>query len=446
MKPLMQKLSSKLALLILLFWWQASPAEDLVTVYGLALNNDAELMIAESNYLAAIEALPQARSGRKPQISLNAIGTARESDNSETGDNDSDTYGYSLNLTQSLYNNEIQGNINVAEANSAAELARLKAARQDLILRTAETYFRILAAGDNVEFAYAERTAIERQLEQAQKRFEVGLIAITDVQEAQARFDTAESEVILAENIRENAFQSLVVITADTSIKNLAPLGDDLVLSLPDPSIAEPWVLLALNNNLDLVASQQDLNAARYERDKNARSGYPTLDLTASYADNDINGDEVRNNISGDYEQEDVTLGIELQVPLYTGGRISAEQAEAESNFVSAKNTLLLQTRLARQQSRTAYLDVVSGISQVRARKQALESSNIALAATQAGFDVGTRTSVDVLISLRETYRAQRDYAGSRYEYLLNKLRLKQAAGLLKEDDLFEINRSLIQQ
>ena len=437
----MQKLRSKLALLILLFWWQASLAEDLVTVYGLALKNDAELMIAESNYLAAVQALPLARSGRKPQISLNASGSARESDNSETGDNDSETVGYSLNLTQSLYDTEIQGDINVAEASTAAELARLKAVRQALILRVSETYFGILAAGDNVEFAYAERTAIARQLEQAQKRFEVGLIAITDVHEAQARFDTAEADAILAENILDNAFESLVLITADSSVKKLAPLGDDLNLSLPNPMIAEPWVLLALENNLDLIAAQQDLNAARYERDKNSRSGYPTLDLTASYADNDVDGDEVR----GDFQQDDLTLGIELQVPLYTGGRISAEQAEAESNFVSAKNTLLLQTRLARQQSRTAYLDVVSGISQVRALKQALDSSNIALAATQAGFDVGTRTSVDVLLSLRETYRAERDYARSRYDYLLNKLRLKQAAGLLKEDDLFEINRWFIQ-
>jgi outer membrane protein len=386
-------------------------------------------------------ALPLARSGRKPQISLNASGTTRESDNSETGDNDSETVGYSLNLTQSLYDTEIQGDIDVAEASTAAELARLKAVRQDLILRVAETYFGILAAGDNVEFAYAERTAIARQLEQAQKRFEVGLIAITDVQEAQARFDTAEADAILAENILDNAFESLVVITADSSVKKLAPLGDELMLSLPDPMIAEPWVLLALENNLDLIAAQQDLNAARYERDKNARSGYPTLDLTASYADNDFNDDEFR----GDYDQEDVIVGLELQVPLYTGGRISAEQAQAESNFVSAKNTLLLQTRLARQQSRTAYLDVVSGISQVRALKQALDSSNIALAATQAGFDVGTRTSVDVLLSLRETYRAERDYARSRYDYLLNKLRLKQAAGILKEDDLFDINRWLIQ-
>jgi outer membrane protein len=425
----------------LLFWWQASSAEDLVTVYGLALKNDAELMIAESNYLAAIEALPQARSGRKPQISLDASGTARESDNSETGDNDVDTVGYSLNLTQSLYDTEIQGDINVAEANSSAELARLKSARQALILRVSVTYFSILAAKDNVEFAYAERTAIGRQLEQAQKRFEVGLIAITDVHEAQARFDNAEAQVILAENILENAFQSLVVITADSSIKELAPLGEDLKLSFPDPIEVTSWVALALSNNLELIAAQQNLNAARYERDKNSRSGYPTLDLVASYADNDVDDDFL-----GDSQQDDLTIGIELQVPLYTGGRIGSEQAQAESNLRSAQNSLLLQSRLASQQSRTAFLDVVSGISQVKALKQAFNSSNIALEATQAGFEVGTRTSVDVLISLRETFRTRRDYAGSRYEYLLNKLRLKQAAGILQEDDLFEVNLWLILQ
>jgi outer membrane protein len=425
----------------LLFWWQASSAEDLVTVYGLALKNDAELMIAESNYLAAIEALPQARSGRKPQISLDASGTARESDNSETGDNDVDTVGYSLNLTQSLYDTEIQGDINVAEANSSAELARLKSARQALILRVSVTYFSILAAKDNVEFAYAERTAIGRQLEQAQKRFEVGLIAITDVHEAQARFDNAEAQVILAENILENAFQSLVVITADSSIKELAPLGEDLKLSFPDPIEVTSWVALALSNNLELIAAQQNLNAARYERDKNSRSGYPTLDLVASYADNDVDDDFL-----GDSQQDDLTIGIELQVPLYTGGRIGSEQAQAESNLRSAQNSLLLQSRLASQQSRTAFLDVVSGISQVKALKQAFNSSNIALEATQAGFEVGTRTSVDVLISLRETFRTRRDYASSRYEYLLNKLRLKQAAGILQEDDLFEVNLWLTQQ
>jgi outer membrane protein len=147
----------------------------------------------------------------------------------------------------------------------------------------------------------------------------------------------------------------------------------------------------------------------------------------------------------GDARQDELLVGVELQIPLYAGGRIGTERAESAARFTSAQNNLLLQNRLASQQSRIAYLDVVSGISQVTALKQALASSNLALEATQAGFEVGTRTSVDVLISLRETYRTQRDYAGSRYQYLLNKLRLKQAAGILTEDDLKEVNNSLTQ-
>jgi len=287
----MQKLSSKLVLLLTLMWWQASPAVDLTEVYRLALKNDAELMIAESDYLATIQALPLAESGRLPQISFNAIGQTREADNSETGTNSSDNLGYGVNLTQSLYDTEIRGDIRVAESNSAAALARLKSIRQDLILRVSESYFGILAAEDNVEFAYAERNAIARQLEQAQKRFEVGLIAITDVQEAQASFDNSEAQVILAENILENAFQSLVVLTADTSIRKLTPLGENLKLSLPNPATVQSWVFLALNNNLDLLAAQYRLDAARYERDKETRNGYPTVDLVASYEDNDRSND-----------------------------------------------------------------------------------------------------------------------------------------------------------
>lgn len=438
MAPRMQKLSLKLVLPLVLGCCPPLLAQDLVTVYGLALERDAELQIAEANYLAAVQSLPLARAGRKPQLSLTASGSLRESDNSETGDNDNQTVGYSLNLSQSLYDNETTGNINAAEASSAAELARLQGARQGLILRVAETYFDVLAAHDNVDFAYAERTAIARQLEQAQKRFEVGLIAITDVHEAQARFDSAEAQAILAENVLENAYQALVVITDDTSIRDIARLGARLALSLPDPANAAAWVELALQNNRDLIAAQQVLNAARFERDKRARRGYPTLDLVASYGDRDVDDD-----LLGDSQQEDLSVGIEFEMPLYTGGRISAEQAQANSELRSAQNSGLLQTRLAQQQSRTAYLDVVSGISQVKALKQALDSSNIALEATQAGFEVGTRTSVDVLVSLRETYRARRDYASSRYDYLLNNLRLKQAAGILQEDDLFAINRSL---
>ena len=436
----MQKLTIKLLFLLFFGSGQALAAQDLIAIYGLALENDAELLIAEANYLAAVQSVPIARAGRKPQVSLDASGSRQESDNSLTGDNDIDTVGYSLNLTQSLYDNEITGNINTAEASTEAELARLQAARQGLILRTAENYFGVLAAHDNVDFAYAERTAIARQLEQAQKRFEVGLIAITDVHEAQARFDTAEAQAILAENLLETAYQALAVITGDVTIRDLARLGEKLDLVVPEPADIERWVSASLEFNRDLLAARRDLDAARFERQKRNKRGYPTLDLVATYADTDTDDD-----LLGDRDQEDVILALEFQMPLYTGGRISAEQSEADSQFVAAKNSVLLQSRLASQQSRTAYLDVVSGISQVNALEQALESSDIALEATQAGFEVGTRTSVDVLISLRETYRAERDYASSRYEYLINTLRLRQAAGILRDDDLFQINRWLIQ-
>jgi len=435
----MYKLRLSTALLILVGCWHSAYAQDLLTIYELALKNDAQLQIAEANYLAAIEALPQAQSGRKPQIFFNADGTYTDTSTTNVGDGKTDTLSYSLNLTQSLYDAETQGNVNSAEATTRAELARLQSVRQAVALRVAEAYFAILAAHDNVDFAYAERTAIERQLEQAQKRFEVGLIAITDVQEAKARYDSAQASAILAENVLENAYQALVVITGDPSIRNLARLEKKLDLTLPDPADANAWVDVALQNNRDLIAAREDLNAARYDRDKRNRRGYPTVDLFASYEDRDTNSD-----LLGDFKRDDLTLGVQLEIPLYTGGRITSEQAQGEALLVSAQNNTLLQTRLASQRSRIAYLDVVSGISQVNALAQALESSNVALEATQAGFEVGTRTSVDVLISLRETYRAQRDYASSRYQYLLDKLRLKQAAGTLTQEDLSDINRLLV--
>ncbi len=409
-----------------------------MTIYGLALQQDAELLIAEDEYLAAIENVPLAESADGLQLFFNANGSLRESDHSETGSNSTDTLGYSVDLSKSLYNTDISNDISAAEVTAAARFAELEATRQALILRVAETYFDILAARDNVEFAYAERKAIERQLEQAQKRFEVGLIAITDVQEAQARFDSAEAQAIQAENGLETAFQALTVITGQTSIRELIPLGDNLELTLPDPADAEQWVDRALQNNRQLQAARQNLNAARFARDKSSNNRSPSLDLTASFADSYVNDD-----LLDDYDQKDVTVGLQLQIPLYTGGRIGAERAQADAEFRAAQNAVLLQNRLASQQTRTAYLDVLSGISQVKAFAQALESSNVALEATQAGFEVGTRTSVDVLVSLRETFRAQRDFASARYDYLVNTIRLKQAAGILNEDDLIDMNRWL---
>ncbi|MCP3690150.1 MAG: TolC family outer membrane protein [Gammaproteobacteria bacterium] len=415
-------------------------AQNLIDIYMLATQQDTEMRIAESEYLAAIKVLPMASSTYKPQIQLSANMASSESDSDLAGENNADSYGYTLSLYQSIYNAENIALIDVAEAQVAKAEADLAVSRQDLIIRVAESYFYVLAAEDNVEFAIAEINAIGRQLEQAQKRFEVGLIAITDVHEAQARYDSAVAQELLARNLLDNAIQALQVIISETSGLQLTKLGQKLELSIPAPENSAQWVKTALKNNPSLVSSLAVLSTAKYTREQVASSDTPTLDFIASYTDTSLDTDT-----SGKYDEQDIFLQIEFNLPLYTGGLISAQKQQAESQYQSAKDAALLQRRLTSQQTRNAYLGLVSGISQVKALRQALSSSTTALEATEAGFEVGTRTSIDVLVSLRGTYAARRDYAKARYEYLINILKLKQASGLLDVDDLVEINQWLVQ-
>ena len=423
-------------------------ALDLIDVYQLALEQDAELKIAESEYLSAAEALPLASAEKLPQINFSANITGRDSDSSApplggtlgaSRGSEVNSYGFSVNLTQNIYNANTLAGVDIAEAEVARALANLEGSQQELIIRVAERYFNILAAEDNVGFAIAEKKAIDRQLEQAQKRFEVGLIAITDVHEAQARYDSAVAQELLAENLLENAYRALEVIISQVPSLALARLGERLELNVPAPTNSDQWVELALQNNRSLLSSMAALNVAKYTREQQSKGNYPTVDFTARYSDDTFDDDDL-----GDYDQEDITLAFQLNVPLYTGGRISAAKQQAEYSYQAARDSTLLQRRLISQQTRDNYLGVVSGISQVKALRQALSSSTTALQATEAGFEVGTRTSVDVLVSLRETYGAERDYASARYDYLLNILRLKQAAGILSRDDLIEINRWLV--
>ena len=421
------------------FFTSALQAQNLFETYELAVKNDIELQIAESNYQSALEQVPLATSSYKPQISFTADRGIIESNSSATGSNTNNRYGYSLNLTQSIYNAENLANIDAAEASVLTAEAQLESSRQALILRVSEAYFDILAAEDFVDFAGAEKIAIGRQLEQAQKRYEVGLIAITDVKEAQARFDNSVAQLLLSENLLENAYQALLVITADASTRNLARPEDNITLDPPSPANSQQWVEMARNSNPDLLAALSAQRAADFERQRQNKAGYPTIDLNASISDANVNDETL-----GDFDQEDIRLSIELNYPLYTGGRVSAATRQAESNYVNATNNALLQRRQVEQQTRNAYLGVVSGISQVIALRQAQASSNTALEATEAGFKVGTRTSVDVLVSLQEIYAARRNLARARYDYLLNTLRLKQAAGVLQPSDLERIDQWLI--
>jgi len=427
-----------LALILFGLGTPALQAQGLMDIYRLALQYDAELKIAESEYQTTLQSLPIASAALKSQIDFSADLSQRDTDISTIGRNTRRDFGYSFNLRKNLYNAENLATVDAAEASVAGALADLEFSQQDLILRVAESYFLILAGQDNVGFAEAEETAIARQLEQAQKRFEVGLIAITDVLEAQSQFDTAVAQTILAENLLDNAFQALQVIIAQPPSPGLNRLSDSFELKLPEPAQPEQWVDIALQNNRSLVAALAAEKAADHQRQSKDRSRYPTVDLTASYSDASIDDD-----ILTDFDQRDITLGILLNVPLFTGGRISAERTQAEAAYLSARNAALLQKRLTSQNTRIAYLGVTSGISQVKALKQALDSSNTALKATEAGFEVGTRTSVDVLLVLRQTFGARRDYARARYDFLINTLKLKQASGLLNADDLEEITQWL---
>jgi len=414
-------------------------AENLLDIYRLGLQNDASLKIALAEYEAEIESLPIASSFRKPQVNFAVSGAYSETDQSTIGRNSNEAYGYSVGLLQNIYDAEIIATVGAAEANVARAQADFEVSQQDLIVRVAERYFAILAAQDNVDFTSAEQTAIARQLEEAQKRFEVGLIAITDVKEAQAQFDRATAESLLAENLLNNTYQALLVIISEPPEDPLSLLGDDLVLDIPEPVNIQKWVDISLQNNRSLIAALAAQRAADQVRIGRRKAHYPTIDLTASYAQNSVD-----DGLAANYDLDDMRLKIQLEMPIFTGGRITAERQQSEATYRSAQSAALLQTRLTSQETRNAYLDLVSGISQVKAFEQALISSQTALKATEAGFSVGTRTSIDVLLSLRETYRSERDYAASRYEYLLNLLRLKQAAGLLTVDDLEQINSWLL--
>ncbi|MBT4859309.1 MAG: TolC family outer membrane protein, partial [Gammaproteobacteria bacterium] len=374
----------------------------------------------------------------KPQVNLAANATYQDKGNSLTSDDKQSSAGLTLSLQQNLYNAEILAKTDAVEAQITQSEADYKAAQQDLIIRATEAYFNILSARDSVEFAQAEKNAIGRQLEQAKKRFEVGLIAITDVKEAQASYDFSLSQEIIADNTLDNARQALQVIIGQPLSGPLMPLGDGVQLVIPEPANASAWVEQAQKFNLNLASSQAGLRAANENRKIAKAANKPTVNLVASYQANTIDSD-----LSGGFDTNDLTLSVQLNMPLYTGGRTSGVISQSESDYATAQSNLLLQKRLTSQQTSNAYLAVVSGIGQVNALKQALVSTTAALEATEAGFDVGTRTSVDVLNSLRETYRSKRDYASSRYDYLINTLKLKQAAGLLNEEDIPAINQWL---
>ncbi|MGF1644931.1 MAG: TolC family outer membrane protein [Thiotrichales bacterium] len=421
----------------------ASPtlfADNLEEIYRLASEADARLGAAEFQYEAALQGKPQARAGILPQISAQAGFDIKDLDYSSANpvfrDDAFNRKTYGVQLDQSLYNRVTSVQIEQADIQLAKAEANIQAARQELIVRITETYFNVLSANDTLAFARAEKEAVSRQLEQTRQRFEVGMIAITDVRESEAAFDLAVAQEIDAINQVDIAKESLRQIIGRNP-PELNTLRTDFELEKPAPADIEQWVEAAMQNSLALRAAGFDAKLAQQEVERRRASKYPTLGLSASHGVQDDEGGFSEGKVT------DTTIGVGVNLPLYTGGLTSSRIAEAQSLLAAAEKNLELQKRDTIQQARAAYLNVKASISLTQALKQALESTRTAAEATRAGFEVGTRTSVEVLGAERDQYRAQSEYARARYNVIINTFRLKQAAGTLSEADILLINKWL---
>ena len=418
-------------------------ALDLAQTYELAVQHDPEFRAARAQKMADVEVKSQAMGALLPQINAGASKSKTSSDttiSTGTSSNSYDSQGYTLSLSQVIYNQDKFSGLSQASSLEAQAQANFRYAQQALILRVAERYFDVLGAQDNLEFTRAEKKAIAQQLEQTKQRFNVGLTAITDVHEAQARYDQSVAQDIAAENQLAVSQETLREIIGQPG-NSLYTLSETSPLIQPTPANIDQWVKTALSNNLQLLAASHAREAASSAITR-ARSGHlPTLSLEAqhSYTDTDYNF-----SLQGPYEQEANEISLQLSMPLFSGGATSSQVREAFYRHEQAKENYEKTRRATERQARSSYLSVLANISQVKALKQALASSETALRATQAGLKVGTRTTVDVLDSQRELYRAKRDYALARYEYILESLRLKQAAGILNEADVKHVNRFMV--
>ena len=440
-------------------------ADTLVDIYELALENDALLKSRVAQYNADIELeklalaplLPQGRAGytitdseadtTSPNVYLNPE-TNQLDTIDVTSTRNTDTDGYDVSLSQTLFNLSAWFGWRAGKETSLQAEATLSAAQQDLIVRVVQSYFGVLRAQDNLRASLAQERAFERQLEQTRQRFEVGLIAITDVYEAEAARDLAQVTRIVDENNVAVAKENLSVLTGQTP-GELYVLGAEFDPRPPEPSDRSAWVDFALENNNQLAAARFAEEAARQNATSLKMGHAPTVTATYRYQDTETTGSirqdpESLFNFDPDSDQTNETWQIRFDIPLFAGGSISANRRRAAEQFNAARESRINLTRNTVTQARSLHMTVMSDVSRVKARKQAIISTQSALDATQAGYEVGTRNIVDVLNAQDRLFAAQRDYANSRYDFVINSLRLKEVAGTLSPEDIARLEGFLL--
>jgi outer membrane protein len=433
----------------------SATAADLKEVYERALANDPLIREADANRLAARESKPQAIAALLPQVQ--GLGQYRdtESDGTSVDINppnppapfDRLTKGndttWDLQLRQNVFSWENWATLRRADSEQAQAEADYLVAQQDLILRTSEAYFNVLAALDTLEAAKAAHEAIARQLEQSEKRFEVGLIAVTDVQDAKAAFDSATAGLIQAKRNLATSGERLRELTGD-AFDELERPGGEMPLAGPNPANDDDWVKLAMEQNARLTASRLAADVARHNISIEQGGHIPSIDFLASKSwfesESEFTGTVTG---EGDSDFEDTVFGVQLTVPIFSGGATSSRIRQAQYRNIAARERLERTARETERLTRDAYLGINSEVARVQSLNQAVESAKTALQATEAGYEVGTRTSVDVLQARQRLFDAQTNYARSRYDYLLNVLRLQLAAGTLDPESLAEINALL---
>lgn len=432
---------------------------DLLQAYDLARQSDPQLAAAEALALGQREGIVQARASLLPQIDATGNFSDTNADNrslrvvsinpnitsNSVSNVDSRSRNWQVAVSQSLFDYRNYTALRASRARSAQAQADYEAALDSLAVRVSDSYFAVLTAIQTLASAKAEQVAVKRQLDQAEKRLEVGLAPITDVHEAQSRYDSARAATIAAQNAYDNAGETLTEVTGKPLV-DLKGLASDFQPALPDDLQPAHWVQLALDQNPTLRSRLLALEAS--ERDiATARAGHlPTLDATISYSDTSSYGQIVTSGATFPTSSKgnDATWGLQLRVPLFSGFATQSRVRQAIHTRDAVRDQAEQERRAITRQTRNALRDLLSGISEIEARRQALVSARSALDATEAGYEVGTRTIVDVLVGQQQLYAAQTELARARHTFLVNTLRLKQAAGTIEVGDVKAVNAYLI--
>lgn len=434
-------------------------AENLDEIYQLALQKDPQVLRAAANVNVNKEGIVQARASLYPNISLSlgadkSVGTGSSMianpitgiDQRTYSRGESITTSYGFSLSQEVFNLSTWQNLEQAEKSSLQTIANYEQAKQSLITRVSDVYFAILRAEDDLELAIAENKAIERQLEQTNQRFKVGLTAITDVHEAQSSFDASAATVIRSENNVEIQKEILREITGQYH-RDLASLNTERFSTSKLEQSPEDWVSIAQTNNQELQAQTISMDIAKNNINIAFSGHLPTVSLSMSKGRTDVNAKEDRvgdaTTYSNPFPGDSKSIGLSVSVPIFSGFATDSRVKQAQARYVVASEDRELTYRRVVRTVRTSYANVLTLISTIKAQEQAVISAESALKATEAGFEVGTRTIVDVLNSTQALFSAKRNLSSSRYDYILAVLQLKEAAGTIKDSDVNEISQGL---